>query len=214
MGIFSSIFGKDEEEHVPRSLDHPRDLAKGDIVKFGFSAQTEISNQSFQITNVCTYDLGGEHKQKMVFSLDESNDTRLSVIKERGEERLELSKIIFPEMVAEIFKINKFARIFDEDSGTNNKLKRQDEPKDVANWTTEVYRQEAGHQAYFADGDKRDVANFNDADGWEEFDYFLLVSDDRNYALQAEVYDGGRTDVYLITYLPIEKIEELWPAKQ
>ena len=51
-----------------------------------------------------------------------------------------------------------------------------------------------------------------DLDGWEAFDYSLLVSDDRQFALQTEVYDGGRTEVFLLVYLPLDKIEELYPA--
>lgn len=213
MGFLDKLFGGgDAEDSAPRELNHARDLAIGDIVKFGFAAQDEISNQSLQISAINTYDLGGEDKLKSMFRFEGIPDLRMAIGRDRSGEKLELSKIIYPETVGEIFKIEKFALLFDEDSGVNHKLKRKKNTTLLSQWTAPNYLQEASHQAYFALGDKRGDSSINDASKWESFDYYLLISEDRSYALQAEVYDGGRTDVYLTIYLPLNKIEEMWPG--
>ena len=39
-----------------------------------------------------------------------------------------------------------------------------------------------------------------------------LVSPDRKSAIEVIVYEGGRTDVLFVSYLPTHKIEEFFPA--
>ena len=39
-----------------------------------------------------------------------------------------------------------------------------------------------------------------------------LVGDKRQFALEAMVLDGGRTDIYLISYLSTSTVEEMWQA--
>ncbi len=217
MGFFKSLFGnRDQDLSGPtRTLDHPRDLQVGDIVKFGFAAQNGISNETFQVTEVSAYDLGGTAKKKTLFTLKGRDGLfRLAVVQERGTESLQVARSVLPDTVEQIFDIEQFAFLFDEASGMNNVLERIGEPDEVAGWTAPAYRQEAGHQAYVHQGDYRHRSLSTVADDGEAFDYYLLVSDDRKFALQAEVYEGGRTDVYLIAYLPITKIEELWQSGQ
>lgn len=214
MGFFDKLFGGgDDASPAPRSLDHPQDLTIGDIVKFGFSAQSSISNQSFKVAAINTFDLGGDSKQKTVFTLEGADDRiELTINKERGREQLELSLAIYPETVEQLFDIEKFGMLFDEDSGVNHRLDRIGEPEAVSGWTASVYRQEASHQAYFLAGDYRGKSVSRASEAGEAFDYYRLTSDDRQFAIEAQVYDGGRTDVYLIAMLPLDKLEEMWPA--
>ena len=51
-------------------------------------------------------------------------------------------------------------------------------------------------------------AKFVDLDGP------LLISQDREYGLEFRVFDGGRTEAHCCVYLPLRKIDALWPAKQ
>ncbi|VAW61832.1 hypothetical protein MNBD_GAMMA10-1701, partial [hydrothermal vent metagenome] len=74
----------------------------------------------------------------------------------------------------------------------------------------DAYYQERTNEAYRSTKDCRE-ADLKESD-WSGFDYKLMVTDDRQYAIRIEVYDGGRTDVYLIAYLASSKVEEYWPA--
>ena len=51
--------GKDRNKG-PRILEHPRHLEPGDIIRFGFAAQTEISSESFTVDRLETLDIGGD----------------------------------------------------------------------------------------------------------------------------------------------------------
>ena len=43
-------------------------------------------------------------------------------------------------------------------------------------------------------------------------DYFRLTSKDGEAAIEVFVFDGGKTDVYFVKYLPLYKIEEMMPS--
>lgn len=215
MSLFKSIFSSGKDTPAPRELNHPRDLRTGDIIKFGFSAQDELTNQSFRIAKIFTYDISesGQRDQTYLMLEGEGNETlRLNVLNERGTERLEIGRAVFPDQVEQVFNIEAFAHIFDPDSGSNNVLDRIAEPAFLSGWTGETYRQEAANQAYMYQGDYRGRSLPFDKRG-EGFDYYRLVSDDRNYAVQMEVFDGGRTDVFLSVLLSASKIEEMFPGE-
>ncbi|MCK5905554.1 MAG: hypothetical protein KAG86_09735, partial [Gammaproteobacteria bacterium] len=74
----------------------------------------------------------------------------------------------------------------------------------------DVYNQERTNEAYRSTHDCREQDKMEL--GANAFDYKLLVSEDRKHAIRIEIYDGGRTDIYFIAYLELNKIEEYWPA--
>ncbi|VAW57903.1 hypothetical protein MNBD_GAMMA11-2017, partial [hydrothermal vent metagenome] len=80
----------------------------------------------------------------------------------------------------------------------------------IQGFVGDSYYQERTNEAYRSTKDCR-KSDLKESD-WSGFDYKLMVTDDRQYAVRIEVYDGGRTDVYLIVYLPLNKVEEYWPA--
>jgi len=215
MSFFKNLFSSEADEPPARRLEHPKNLQVGDIAKFGFAAQAAISNQSFVIEDVHSYDLGGEQKRKTVFTTENSDGCllRLAVVKERQQERLEIAIPLLPDDVQQIFEMDAFIDLLDPDSGTHHVLERIAEVEGFDGWVAPVYRQEQGHNAYFYEKDYRGLSLPEDADEGTAFSYYLLVSDDRNYALEVQVFDGGQTEVYLLAYLEVEKIEELWPAK-
>ncbi|MDQ7016247.1 MAG: hypothetical protein Q9N68_07720 [Gammaproteobacteria bacterium] len=215
MSFFKTLFGSEKDAAPARRLEHPKNLQIGDIAKFGFAAQAAISNQSFVIEDVHSYDLGGEQKRKTVFTTENSDGVllRLAVIEERHQERLEIAIPLLPDDVQQIFDIDAFVDLLNPDTGTHHVLERIADVAELEGWTAPVYRQEQGHNAYFYDRDYRGLSLPEDADEGTAFSYYLLVSDDREYALEVQVFDGGQTEVYLLAYLAVEKIEELWPAK-
>ncbi len=216
MSLLKGIFnkGRGADKNIPaRSLDHPRDLQAGDIIKLGFAAQEGIGNRSFTVETVTTFDLGENH-QKTVFTIETAGERfRMAVVRDGMDEWLEIARQVLPDDVQQVFDVEAFINLLDPDTGVNHVLERIHEPDFLTDWTAPVYRQEAGHNAYYYSDDYRDSELPHDADEGEAFSYYLLVSDDRRFALEVQVYDGGRTEVYLIVYLPVSKIEELWPAK-
>jgi|GEM_PF-811571 len=212
ISFFKKLFsGADTPEPKARTLTRVHDVQINDIIKFNYLAQADLSNQRFTVVDISTYDLGGEGHKKTVFTLEGTDEPiLLAVVKQGHKEYLECAKKIYPDTVAQIFEIEKFASIFDADSGTNHHLTRIGEPDILTGWTAPQYAQEKWQQAYIAPTDYRHRQISNQTQGWTAMDYGLFISNDRQYAVQTEVYDGGRTDVYVFVYLPLEAIEEFW----
>lgn len=209
MGFFKSVFGKNEPEVTTRSLEHATDLEPKDIVKFGFSAQQILSNQSFKVRKVQTLDTGGEHKKKTLFTLEGNDkDLRLSVC----DDNIELALQIYPDDVSQMFDVDAFVEMLDSDSGVHHMLKSTATPDQFSAWVGSTYRQEAGQNAYLYNQDYRNRTMPTDGSTGHEFSYYYLITDNRQHALEVHVFDGGQTNVYLVAYLALNKIEELWPA--
>ncbi|VFM96362.1 MAG: hypothetical protein BECKG1743D_GA0114223_100494 [Candidatus Kentron sp. G] len=215
MSLLKSLFrGRQETgRDTSRTLEHPKDLQLGDIIKFGFTGQQHLSNQSLRVEDINTCDLGGEQHKKTVFTLQGTGaeEIRLAVVDNGQGERIELGCPVFPEDVVRIFDQDAFIDLLDPETGVHHILERDSEPEPLTGWTASVYRQEAGHNAYYHSGDYRS-RQLPDFEQDNAFSYYFLVSDDRQFGLEVQVYDGGRTNVYLLVYLPISRIEELWPG--
>lgn len=217
MGFFRKILGGKGEagRPAPRVLERPQDLQPGDIVKFGFTAQQVLSNRSFTVEEVATLDLGGDACKKALFTLAGGHDrVRLAISNDNAGERLELGLSLLPADVEQIFPLEGFIDLLDPESGVLHTLERIGEPPSFENWTAPVYRQEAGQNAYRYPEDYRHRPMPEDAEAGRALSYYRLVSDDRCYALEVQVYDGGQTEVSLLAYLAPASIEELWPAAQ
>ncbi len=216
MKFFKSLFGESKNDKPEtRHLDHPRDLQLGDVLKFGFMPAVDVSNGEFVIKAINTYDTAAGQKPKTVFSLEGvAGEFSLAVLKQRGRETLEIGRKVFPNDVEAIFDIEAFGAVLSLEGGTQHILNRHNEPQGLMGWTASVYYQEAGVEGYFHAGDYREKALSESVDGYTAFDYYLLVSPDRSHGIQAEVYDGGRTEVTLQCYLPVSKVEEMWPLKR
>ncbi|MBT3197781.1 MAG: hypothetical protein HN344_08655 [Gammaproteobacteria bacterium] len=207
--------GEGEEKRTePRRLEHPRDLLLGDMVKFEFSAQREISNKIFTVTRMWTLSSGeGAADQQHYFGLEEGgNMVRLRVV---DEAQVEIAIEILPDRLLQIFKQKNIVDLL-ESEGSLGLLKRR-KPEKVPDtlhpWSAPLYRQESFLLAYRFEGDYR-TQQLPDGAGEGEVgcDYRRLVSDDRLYSVEFRVFDGGRTEVHLGVVIPRRKLEELWPA--
>jgi len=216
MGIFKSLFGGgDTDDAAPRSLTHPKDLQVNDLVKFGFAAQTGISAADFKVTEVNTYHFSAGQEPTTVFTLDGVEGLfSLSLRNESGDTLLEVGKVVLPEHIEQIFPWEPFVDIIEPGSGAHHTLERLAEPDEFTGWTAPQYSQEAGggDEAYFHTGDYRGRSLPEGKDECEPFDYYLMVSPDRLHALRITVFDGGRSEATLLAYLPLNKLEEMWPA--
>jgi len=214
MGLFDRFKHK---EASARQLEHPRDLLVGDMVEFALMGQTELSNKSFQVTKIWTLDLGGDQHKRIYFQLEDADSPiRLRVI---DNNTVELGREVYPETLLQVFSEEDIAAILDPDTGVNHHLKAaismQDVPSELVGWVAKKYRQEGFNLAYRYEDDYRDrTLPEHSGDGEEGCDFAWLISDDRQYALEFRVFDGGRTEAHLCAYIPLRKIDSLWPAKQ
>jgi len=208
------LFNRGGDDSPPRRLSHPKELKTADIFKLGFTEHEQLSTETFKVVGIRTYDLGGETRKKPTFIIENENGLyQLSVINDNGVDKLEFGLPVIPEDINEIFTFDQFGQIFNPDLGVNQKLERHAEPERFSGWTAPLYMQEAGLSAYVYQQDYRNSPMPEEADAGEGIDYLHFVSDDRKHALQVEVYDGGKTDVYLQVMLAVDKMEEMWPSE-
>ena len=206
-----------EKKPVARQLEHPRDLLVGDMVEFALMSQAGLTNKSFQVSKIWTLDLGGDRHKRIYFQLDDTEtNIRLRVV---DKDTIELGLEVYPETLLEVFSEADIATILDPDSGVNHRLKAirsmTDLPQALVGWVVKKYRQEGFELAYRYEDDYRNKSLPEHIDGCEEgCDFAWLISDDRQHALEFRVFDGGRTEAHLCAYIPLRKIDALWPAKQ
>lgn len=220
MGLLKNLFraGRRDRENTARELHHAGDLEPGDIIKFGFAAQQVLGNRSFRVSAIDTHDLGGESRKKTLFTLQGIDARiRLAVADDgpgkRTGERIEVGLPVLPEDVERVFEREAFIDLLDPETDVHHLIERTGEPEYLSGWTADAYRQEAGHNAYYHAGDYRSRQLPEFEEEGDAFSYYFLVSDDRRFGLEVQVYDSGRTEVYLLVYLPISTIEELWPGE-
>lgn len=208
-GLFKSFFTPEKETRV---LEHPRDLQQNDIIKFRFLPQTELSNKQFQISQINTYDyedrkltefqLQGSNDEAIFFTVDETDDVPF----------LAITRKIQREMVERLFDLDEFANVFDDEGHT--RLTRKTEPEALANWTAEQYTQEIyAEVGYFHKGDYRNQEVPEAESEGDCFENYLLIDDSRQFVIEAEVYEGGETDILVSIRRPLTDIDEMWPAE-
>ncbi|MCF6254897.1 MAG: hypothetical protein L3K25_01095 [Gammaproteobacteria bacterium] len=213
MGLFRSILGGGDKSPPARTVESPKDLQPGDMLKMEFAEQTLISGQTLKVSEQVFYDISAVENCKTV-SILEGADQRvlLSVSTVNPERPLELAISVLPEKVFDLFGHDQFVAIFDEPDNTDHRIQRRTkvELNELQGFVGDSYFQERTNEAYRSKKDCRSET-LTDAD-WDGFDYKLLVTNDRCHAVRIEVFDGGRTDVYLIAYLALNKVEEYWLA--
>ena len=208
------MFGGGDKTPLPTKIESPKDLKVGDMLKMEFADQTLVSGKTLKVTEQVFYDLSAVEDCKVVSHMSGGDQVvLLSTSTVNPERPLEIAISILPEKVFDIFKRKKFVAIFDEPDNTDHRLNCKadlNDLKELQGFVSESYFQERTNEAYRSKKDCRSEKLLQS--DWTGFDYKLMVSDDRKHAVRIEVYDGGRTDVYLIAYLPLSKIEEYWPA--
>lgn len=214
MGLFKSMFGGGDKSPPSRPIESPQDLKVGDMVKMEFAEQTLISGQTLKVSEQVFYDIGAAEDCKTVSIMSGANQrVLLSTSSVNPDRPLEVAIAILPEKVYEIFNRDQFVAIFEEPDNTDHRLHTRanlNELNELQGFVGKSYFQERTNEAYRSKKDCRENTELDP--NWAAFDYKLMVADDRQHAVRIEVYDGGRTDVYLIVYLALNKVEEYWSA--
>ncbi len=201
------------EGETPREVDTVAALSAGDIVKFDFADQSEISNKRFTVEGRWTLSVGegAANQHHFIGLVDGQQEIRLREVSAR---EFEVAISVLPEDVLSAFKESEIVEMLEADDDLPRSLKRRKKaPEAYLPWTAKMYRQEAFQMAYRFDGDFRE-SPVPTAEGSGEIgcDFYRLVSDCCKYALEFRIFDGGRTEVHFCVALPRRKIEEIWPA--
>ena len=208
--LFKAVFSKNNET-VARELNHPRDLQTGDIIKFQYLPQSDLSNKQFEISNINTYDFEDRNLTEFTLTGDNKDAIYLIVNETDDEPFLSLSKKIQRPDVEKLFDLDEFSELFDNED--HSLLNRLNEPENLENWTANQYRQEIfAEGGYFHKGDYRNKIIPEDENSGDDFEYYLAIDDSRKHVVEAEVYDDGETDVIITLRLPLTSIEEMWAS--
>jgi len=211
-GIFKKWFGKDDE--VQRgALTHPKDLEIGDIIKFSFLPQRELSATRFTVTEINTYDYENDNVTEFLLSGENRFQIFMSVDNDGGEEYLSISRKLTKKEVSELFDNAQIADIFSEG---HSELNRQPTaPKNLETWTSDYYSEDIDCRVgFYHEGDFRNKETPIYEEESERLEYYSLTDDTDEFAIDVEIYNEGETEIYATIYLEISSISELMASNE
>jgi len=213
--MFKKLFGGGDAP--AKTLDHPGKLAVGDAITIGFDEHGELSNAELFVEKVSGLDLTARSGyERRLFHLGQTGDSRPLLMwlhDEDGGEQLAFAYGTDQPHVEAMINVDQFAELFTPDRDylvevDGNKEAVADNP-----WIADHYVQDQAQEVYWLDADPNDLKTTSAmSDDEQACDYFRLTSKDKKAAIEVFVFDGGRTDVYFIKYLPLYKIEEMMPS--
>lgn len=211
--FIKGLWSRTKKDPEVRQLDHPRDLMTGDIVQLSdsFGLPEQLRNQAFKVVGISTWQF--EHSFSTCFGLQSQNDDSvdLTIEEEAGRETAAFSFAISRDVVEQLFDLDEFGAIFEEDT-TSLTL------QDVAGMDGLVAQQyhqiSSGERGFYYDDDYRNSRPPEHEGSGEPLDYYCLIDNEEAFAVEVEVYEGGETDVALTVYRDLDVIKELWPAEK
>lgn len=210
--FIKGLWSRTKTEPAARELDHPRALQVGDFLKMSdsFGLPEYLRDQVFEVTAITTWQY--EHEFETTFSLRSKNNDSidLTIDNDAGREKAAFSIEIPRTVVEQVFDLDEFSSIFDEEIATSlNTVTKLD----LAGWLSDQYHQTAcGERGFFYQKDCRGSGPSEFEGDGEAFDYYAMVSADESQAVEVAVYGGGETEVSLVLNRSIDDIQELWPA--
>ena len=199
---------------VERQLTHASQLKTGDMLTLidSFAYPNWLKGQTLKVTDVQTYQYQHSAEYEFVLESESGNVVFLQIEREDGEEFANFSIKIQRDDVAEIFTLDEFARIFDEEALTH--ITTAQTPEAFERFLASSYQQsEAPYVCYFHNKDYRQLSlpRYQDESG-EPCEVISLVSDDENHSINIEIWEGGETEISLTLSRPISDIVDLFPG--
>ena len=210
LGLLRNLLGGKNGQPAARKLRHPRDLRAGDIIRFKFLDQQDLSGRQFEVAQVNTYIYDGLWYLEYVLKDASGNLFYLMVEEEDGDEYLALSKKIAKSDIGDMLAQNDMDAVLAR--GTGKQVTLLSKPAGLEDWLKKNYRKsDDAVIGAFVKGDAREIseAEFNRQ---EKFTSCVLVSKNDEFALEIEVYNG-EVEVCATVYHDIEEIEEMWPGQ-
>ncbi|WP_372762269.1 DUF4178 domain-containing protein [Pseudoalteromonas sp.] len=197
-----------------RQLNHASELHKGDMVTVidSFAYPAWLKGQTLRVVDVQTYQYQHSSDTELVLESNSGQVVFLQIEQQDGEQWAHFSIKIQRDDVAEIFGLDEFARIFDEESLTY--IETRNSPERFTQFLASSYQQsEAPYVCYFHNKDYRKHALPQyEQDGGEPCEMICLLSDDEKHGLNIEIWQGGETEVSLTLTRPISDIVDLFPG--
>ncbi len=192
-------------EEKPLSLD---ELKAGCIVGFGFVPQSYVSGRRMPVTHVNTYQFGEEKLISYVFAPQNEAAISMIVAQTGGEKYLALSRRISLTDRIKLFDARELESVIDKlDVKT---LRGKDGGDSFKGWLVPSYtKQIQGLKGKLSKGDARS----DKLTDTQEFEYFLLVSDSNEHAIEIEKYTDGRLEVYATVYRRTSDIGQVTSAE-
>ena len=204
MNFLKNLFGNKKESNN-RTLSHPRGLKQGDIIKFKFLAQEDLSGKTFEVSQVNSYIYDNEYYPEYVLKDQSSNIVYLMVEEEDGEEYLALSKKIKKSQINEVLTQDQLDLIFKKGIGT--KITINAIPESLTEWLVNSYVEtEDNIKGEYVKGDAREKNdNIN-----QKFTSYSLTDSSDEYAIEIEIYASNEIELSATIYHEITEIEEMW----
>jgi hypothetical protein len=216
MSFFTRMFNKSANEQ--RKLSSASDLKINDIIVLSdsFALPEKLRGQQFQVTAVNSYEF--EQNTQTEWQLkNNQNDSIYLTLDVDDEVYLKFSLEIEQNDVEQLFGVDEFAIVFDENSYENNPafLARQQDSELTKQWTSEQYQQSVFAQVgYFHRKDHRseNLSAYQGKDSGEQFELYQLLDQEQSRGIDIEVWDDGDTDVFLTLYRPLSDIVNMYPG--
>ncbi len=210
MSFFKNLFGSGDGKPKARRLSHPRDLRAGDIIKFRYINQSDVSGKEFEVSQINTYIYGDLCYPELILKDRSGNIIYLMVEEEDGEEYLALSKKVGKGNVSDVLSQEQLDEITQR--GTGTKVTVANKPEGFDEWLVSDYKEvEDGVKGAFIKGDARYLSNA-EINQQEKFSSHTLVDKSDEYAIEIELYNTGEVELSATVYLEINEIEEMWPG--
>jgi len=218
MGFLKGLFSK-KEEAPKRELNHPSHLQIGDMISIddSFALPPQLRGQQLRVESINTYEYQRSQQTEWVLK-GHSSDTIYLSLEEGDETHLAFSIKINRTIVEQMFSLDQFGDIFEEDEQAmlTTQTLSPDLAGQYAQWLGKDYHQINFAQfGYFHRQDYRGTKPPQDEDGatGDEFESYHLLDDEEKYAVDIEVYGDGDTDVMLTLYRPPSDIRDYWPGE-
>jgi hypothetical protein len=197
-----------------RQLTDPSQLLVGDMLTVidSFAYPSWLKGQTLRVTDVQTYQYQRSAEYELVLESESGQVVFLQIESGDGEQWAHFAIKIQRDDVDEIFTLDEFARIFDEDELTA--INVQNSPERFSHFLASSYKQtEAPYVCYFHNKDYRNkpLPRYED-EGGEPCEMICLSSDDESHSLNIEIWEGGETEVSLTLTRPISDIVDLFPG--
>ena len=197
-----------------RTLNQAGELKKGDMLSIidSFAYPDWLKGQTVRVIDVQTYQYQHSSDTELVLETNSGQVVFLQIEDEDGEQWANFSIKIQRDEVDEIFTLDEFARIFDEEQLTH--ITVSNTPKRYMQFLAKSYQQsESPFVCYFHKQDYRHQALPRyEQQGGEPCEMICLASDDESHSLNIEIWDGGETEVSLTLTRPISDIVDLFPG--
>lgn len=211
MGIFSFLFNGSKSESESRyRLTHPKYLREGDIIKFGFLPQKDLSNKKFEVAKVNTYIFDGLYYPEAVLKDADGCLFYLMVEEEDGEEYLSVSKKFSKIEMLDLLNDEGVEKVVKGE--LNARITPIVVPEKFSSWVKDFYnKSDSGVKGDFAKGDMRETP-LEMIKGKEGFTSYTLIHRSDKYALEFELYNTYEMELCATIYLESDQIEDMWPG--